>query len=131
METDAFDYVSAAVLFQLDHEGILKPVAFMSCQHLLAECKYEIYDKKLMAIVRAFEEWRSELEELLEPINVISNHKNLEYFMSTKWLFRRQARWSKFLSQFNFKINYKPGPQCKADALTRRFQDLPTDSNPC
>ena len=103
----------------------------MSCQHLPAECNYEIYDKKLMAIVRAFEKWRSELEGSPEPINVISDHKNLEYFMSSKRLSRCQARWSKFLSQFNFKISYKPGPQCKADVLTKRSQDLLTDSDPC
>ena len=92
METDASDYVFAAVFSQPDHEGTLKPVAFMSCQHLLAECNYEIYDKELMAIVKAFEEWQSELKGSPEPINVISDHKNLEYFMPSKQLSRRQAR---------------------------------------
>ena len=92
METDASDYVSAAVLFQPDHEGTLKPVAFMSCQHLLTECNYEIYNKELMAIVKAFEEWRPELEGLPELINVIFDHKNLEYFMSSKQLSRRHAK---------------------------------------
>ena len=131
METDISDYVSAAVLSQPDHENTLRPVAFMSYRHLPAECNYEIYDKKQMAIVRAFEEWRPELEKLPEPINVISNHKNLEYFMFSKQLSRCQARWSDFLSQFNFKISYKPGLQCKADALTKRSPDQPTDSDPC
>ena len=98
METDALNYVSAAVFSQPDHEGTLRPVAFMSCRHLPAEYNYEIYDKELMAIVKAFEEWRPELEGLPEPINVISDHKNLEYFMSSKQLSRRQARWSEFLS---------------------------------
>ena len=84
-----------------------------------------------MAIVRVFQEWRPELEKSPKPINVVSDHKNLEYFMSSKWLSRHQARWNEFLSQFNFKISYKPGPQCKADVLTRRSQDLPTDSDPC
>ena len=51
--------------------------------------------------------------------------------MSSERLFRCQARWSEFLSQFNFKISYKPGPQCKVDALTRRSQDLLTDLDPC
>ena len=51
VETDALDYVSGAVFFQADHEGILRPVAFISCQHLPTECNYKIYDKKLMAIV--------------------------------------------------------------------------------
>ena len=50
--------------------------------------------------------------------------------MSSKQLSQRQARWSQFLFCFNFKINYKPGSQCKANALTRRFQDLPANSNP-
>ena len=84
VKTDASDYVSAAVLFQPDHENTLRPVAFISCQHLLTECNYEIYDKELMAIVRAFEKWQPELEESPEPINVIFDHKNLEYFMSSK-----------------------------------------------
>ena len=84
METNALDYVSAAVLFQPDHENTLKPVAFMSCQHHPTKCNYKIYDKKLMAIVKAYEKWRPEREGLPEPINVISDHKDLEYFMSFK-----------------------------------------------
>ena len=50
--------------------------------------------------------------------------------MSSKQLSRRQARWSKFLSHFNFKISYQPGAQCKAETLTRRLQDFLTDSDP-
>ena len=49
--------------------------------------------------------------------------------MFSKGLSRCQARWSKFLSYFNFKINYQPGAQCKADALTKGFQDLLVDSD--
>ena len=121
--------MSGAVLSQPDHESILRPVAFMSCWHLPAECNYKIYDKELMAIVRAFEEWRPKLEGSPKPVNVISDHKNLEYFMSFKRLSRCQARSSEFLSRFKFKISYRPGAQCKADALTRRSQDLPSDSD--
>ena len=131
MKTDASNYVSAAIISQPDHEGTSKPVAFMSCWHLPAKCNYEIYDKELMAIIRAFEEWRPEHDGSPKPINVISDHKNLEYFMFSKWLSRRQARWSEFLSRFNFKISYKPGPQCKASVLIMRSQDLLVDSDPC
>ena len=41
-----------------------------------------------MAIVCTFEEWRSELEGSTYPIDVITDHKNLEYFMFTKQLSR-------------------------------------------
>ena len=126
VETDASDYVVAGVLYQPDSDDRLRPVAYFSTKMSVAECNYEIYDKELLAIVKAFEEWRLELEGTEKPVNVISNHKNLEYFMSTKSLNRRQVRWSEFLSRFNFKITYRKGVlNTAADALTCRSRDLP------
>jgi len=78
VETDASDYVSAGILSQHDDDGVLHPVAFYSKKHSPAECNYEIYDKELMAIIRAFEEWRPHLEGSHHPIQVLSDHKNLE-----------------------------------------------------
>ena len=88
VETDASDYVSAGNLSQYDEAGILHPVAFFSKKHSPAECNYEIYDKELMAIVRCLKEWRPELEGALHPIQVLSDYRNLEYFMSRKLLNR-------------------------------------------
>ena len=83
-----------------------------------------------MAIVRCFEKWRAELEGLLYIIKVLSDYKNLEYFMTTKLLSRRQARWSEFLSRFNFRITYRTEKaSTKPDALTRRLGDLPDDGD--
>jgi len=56
VETDASDFVSTAVLSQYNDEGTLHSGAFFSMKHSPAECNYEIYDKELMAIVRAFKE---------------------------------------------------------------------------
>jgi hypothetical protein len=95
-----------------------------------AECNYDIYDKELLAIVRSFEEWRPELMQPESEIKVKSDHRNLQWFMETKQLNSRQARWAELLSQFNFVITYRPGTQGgKPDALTRRSQDLPEDDN--
>jgi hypothetical protein len=57
IETDASDYVSARVLAQRDDNGVLHPVAYYSKKHLPTECNYDIYDKELMAIIKALEEW--------------------------------------------------------------------------
>ena len=66
------------------------------------------------------------MENTEDPVQVITDHKNLEYFMSSKLLNRRQARWSEFFSRFNFKIIYKPGSlNNKADVLTRQSGDIP------
>ncbi len=130
VETDASDFVSGGILSQYDEQGELHPIAYFSKKHNPAECNYEIYDKELMAIVRAFEEWRPELEGSTLPIKVITDHKNLEYFMSTKQLNRRQARWSEFLSRFDYRIIYRPGKAGgKPDALTRRSGDLPKEGD--
>ena len=119
VETAASDFVSAGVLSQHDDDGVLHPVASFSKKHSPAECNYEIYNKELMAIVRCFEEWRPELDGARHPIQVLSDHRNLEYFMATKLLNRRQTRWAEFLSQFDFKIVYRPGQAGgKPDALT-------------
>ena len=44
VETDASDYVSAGILFQIADDGLLHPVVFFSKKHSPAECNYEIYD---------------------------------------------------------------------------------------
>jgi hypothetical protein len=44
-------------------------------------------------------------------VRILTDHRNLEYFTTTKQLNRRQARWSGMLSRSNFKIAYRPGKQ--------------------
>ena len=80
METDASDFVTAAVLSQYDNIGILRPVAFMSKKKLPAECNYDIFDKELLAIVNAFETWTAELSLLEASTLVLTDHKNLECY---------------------------------------------------
>ena len=89
VECDSSDFVSSGILSQYGDDSFLHPVAFFSKKMLPAECNYEIYDKELLAIVRCFEEWRPELEGTDLPVEVLSDHKSLEYFMTTKKLTKR------------------------------------------
>ena len=57
-----------------------------------AEINYPIHDKELLAIILAFKHWRVYLEGTPESVQVICDHKALEYFMTTKALTARQAR---------------------------------------
>jgi len=67
----------------------LRPVTFFSKKHSVTEYNYEIYDKELLAIIRYFEEWRPELEGTELPIKILTDHRNLEYFITIKLLNRR------------------------------------------
>ena len=56
----------------------------------------------------------------------MTDHKNLNYFMSKRLLNERQVRYSDILQQFNFSLKWQPGNTCKRpDALLRRDQDKP------
>lgn len=104
VETDVFDYLSAAIHSQHDKDLVLRPVAYLSKKHTPVEWNDKIYGKELLAIIPAFGEWTPELERAPHPFSVLSDHKNLEYLMSTKHLKRHQGRGSEYLARFNFTI---------------------------
>jgi len=63
IEADSSDFASGAVLSQqLPREEKWHPVAFYSKSLSLVERNYKIHDKKMLAIIRALEEWRHFLE---------------------------------------------------------------------
>jgi len=118
VETDASDIASAGILSEPGLDGLLHPIAFFSKKHTPAECNYNIYDKRLMAVVPTFKAWRAYL--VGRPVTVRSDHQNLRYFTTKRLLNQRQARWAEFLSQFNYTIEFVPGKaHGKADALSR------------
>jgi len=126
VEADSSGWCVGGTLLQPNSDGLFLPCAFFSKKLLPAECNYEIYDKEMLAIVRCLEEWDSELRGLRDSFEVLSDHKNLEYFMTVRKLTERQIRWSLILSQFDFKIRHIDGKDnVLADALSRRDQDLP------
>jgi len=55
-------------------------------------------------------------------VEIWTDHKNLEYFMTAKKLNRRQAHWSLYLACFDFRLVHCPG-RCmgKLDALSWRL----------
>jgi hypothetical protein len=53
-------------------------------------------------------------------------HRTLEYFQTQKDLSRRQARWSEFLSQYDFDIQCVKGEDnTVADGMSRYPDDIP------
>jgi hypothetical protein len=50
--------------------------------------------------VVAFTEWEHMLKSTASEITIFTDHKNQEYFASTKVLTKRQARWAEHLAQF-------------------------------
>ena len=121
-KTNASDYALGAILSTITpSDNQVHLVAFHSWTFTSAELNYNIHDKELLAIFEVFKCWRHYLEGSPTLVDVIMDHKNLEYFSTTKLLTRRQAHWSEFLSQFNLGICFRPRKLgAKLDSLTRR-----------
>ena len=73
-------------------------MAFFSKTMAFAKCNYEIYNKEILAIICSLSQWRAKLEGSSSRIKIYIDYKALEYFITTKQLTSRQARWAEVLS---------------------------------
>ncbi|XP_044715292.1 reverse transcriptase (RNA-dependent DNA polymerase) domain-containing protein [Hirsutella rhossiliensis] len=125
LETDCSGYALGGVLAQEDQDGRRHACAFFSKRLSPAEYNYPIHDKEMLAIMRCLDNWSAELRSC-GSFTILTDHRNLEYFMTRQKLTERQSRWAAELSQFDFKLEYRPGSEAVVpDALSRREQDKP------
>ena len=95
-----------------------RPVAFDSMQLTPTQTHYPTHEQELLAIVHALHWWHFDL--LRTPFTIRLDHCMLEHFMRQPDLSCWQARWSEFLSQYDFTIEYIPGSDnATVDALSQ------------
>jgi hypothetical protein len=81
LEADGSGIATGAVLSQQQvDDNAWHPVAFLSKALNPVEQNYEIHDTEMLAIIRGLEEWRHYLEGARHPVEIWTDHKNLEYF---------------------------------------------------
>ena len=131
IESDASKYASGAVLTQQDSNGNRHPISFISKTFTPAERNYKIYDRELLGIIRALDEWQHYIQGSPHTTTVLSDHLNLTYWRSPQKLNPRQAQWSLKLSEYDLKLVHMPGTRMiQSDALSRRPDLCPEDDNP-
>jgi hypothetical protein len=95
LEADGSGIATGMVLSQQQVNGnAWHPVAFLSKALNPVERNYKIHDTEMLAIIRGLEEWRHYLEGARHPVEIWTDHKNLEYFRVAQKLNCQQARWS-------------------------------------
>src|SRR5260221_3619575 len=125
LECNASNFTMGAVLSQQQEDGLFHPIGFMPKSFSDMERNYQIHDKEMLAIMHALEEWRYFLEGSDQKFEIHMDHKNLSYFQEAHKLNCCQARWSLYLSRFDFILTHKPGRQMgRPDALSRQADHL-------
>ena len=120
VETDASGFAISAILSQRQSDTHRHLIVFYSRKMIPAELIYQTGDQELLAIVAAFKTWRHYLEGAKYQIKVYSDHSNLQTFLTTKPLTRRQAWWAELLSGYDFIIYHISGKSNPADAPSQR-----------
>jgi hypothetical protein len=109
LEVDVPGFAMGAVLLQKKEDGKKHPIAYYSKTLSAAECNYDVYDLKLLAIVNALDHWRPYLAGSPHKIIIYSNHQNLLYWKEPHKISRQVAREVLMLSEYNFEIRHIKG----------------------
>ncbi|GJT61854.1 reverse transcriptase domain-containing protein [Tanacetum coccineum] len=114
---DASDFAIGAVLGQR-HEKYFKPTHYASKTMNEAESHYITTEKEMLAVVYAFEKFRSYL--ILNKSIVYTDHSALKYLFAKKDSKARLLQWVLLLQEFTFKvIDTKRAENLAADHLSR------------
>ncbi|GJW81886.1 reverse transcriptase domain-containing protein [Tanacetum coccineum] len=98
---DASDYAIGAVLGQRI-EKHFRPIHYASKTMTEAESNYTTTEKEMLAVVYAFEKFRSYL--IMNKSIVYTDHSALKYLFAKKDAKARLLRWVLLLQEFNFKV---------------------------
>ncbi|GJZ73784.1 reverse transcriptase domain-containing protein [Tanacetum coccineum] len=114
---DASDFAIGAVLGQR-HEKHFRPIHYASKTMNEAESHYTTTEKEMLAVVYAFEKFRSYL--ILNKSIVYTDHSALKYLFPKKVSKARLLRWVLLLQEFTFKvIDTKGAENLAVDHLSR------------
>ena len=118
VRTDANNVCIAAILYQYDREGIVRPIEFLSKKLTETERGWHITEKEGLAVVWAMKKWRGYLEG--NRFAVQTDHNALKAITGKKDPHGRLERWMTLVQEFDVRIEHRPGKSMiDADSLTR------------
>jgi hypothetical protein len=77
LDMNVSDFVVGVIFSQIGKVNFFHLIRFYFCNFFPTEINCNIYDKEILAIMDAFEEWYHLFEGVQHEIIVYSSHKNL------------------------------------------------------
>jgi hypothetical protein len=90
METDTLGYTLEVIITQ-PHEDGIHPITFHSCSLMPVERNYDAHDKEMLGIIYCLKMGRKFFLGIQEPVQIQTDHKNLQYFCKPQKLTGRQV----------------------------------------
>jgi len=125
LHMDASSYGVGAILSQRGESQTnptkpkFHPIAYYSSTFSPTERNYDIYERELLAVLKALIHWRAHLGWTKYPIQLLTDHANLTYWKQPHKVNRRVARWYGELQDYWLEIHHIPGKTHPADMLSR------------
>eukprot|EP01050_Picozoa_sp_SAG11_P026066 SAG11_NODE_6105_length_1387_cov_3.563665_1_plen_235_part_00 len=114
-----FDNALGSCLYQYENTDPVA-IAYASKTMTAAERNYSVQEKEALGVIHAVEKFRHHLLGNPFTIQILTDHKSLEYIQKGKEKGGRIARWAIKLSEYDYKITYVKGADnTVADLLSR------------
>ena len=120
--TDSSGYSISAILCQVQ-EGRERVIAYAGRNLSPAEQKYSICERECLAVFYAFKQYDSHLR--FNFTQVYTDCKPLTKILMRSEPTLRIAKWTYYLSQYNFTVTHFPGKTNPSDGLSRCIYDEP------
>ena len=105
----------------------MKPIAYCSRSYTSAESKYSVTEQECLGCIYAMKEFRPYIYG--RKFTLITDHQALRWLLTRKEQTGRIQRWLWELLEFDFDVEYIPGPQNHVpNALSRAPVDPPDES---
>ena len=78
VEVDASGFATGGILSQKHDNGLWHPIAYHSQSMSKDKHNYKIYNREMLGLIRALEDWHHFLEGI--TFEVITDHKNIEWW---------------------------------------------------
>ena len=126
LATDASSYGVGAVLSQEGETNprtlkiMRHPIAYYSATFTETERNYDIFERELLALMKALHHWRPHVAATEIPVTILTDHANLTHWKVPRKVNRRVARWFRELQEYNLVIQHVPRKlHTAADMLSR------------
>ena len=107
LSMDACSYSVGGYLFQKNHDGTEKIIAYHGKKMSKTEIRYDVREKELLASLVGMRKWRVYLQD--KPFHINTDHKTLETLLKQSTCSPRLARWLTELSRYQPQFKYLKG----------------------